>query len=772
MGNFTKLICGILVLFSTWTSAQVINPNWKYIRPTNTGIGGDYIQTIEVDRFGNKWSGGYMPFWSEGSVTRFNDTVWTNWSNFEGYLPADRVYDVAFDNNDGLWVATNGVGNGIDHGGISHYDGSAWITYNMLNTSMPGDDFRGICVDHNNNVWATYYSTGNGTGGVCKFDGTTWTIYNSSNSVLPQGFLDKIDVDAQNNIYVGTDIGLAKFNGSSWSILTMQNSGLTGNQVKDVEFDDITNKLYVVTGLAVDVFDGTNWSHFNSSNTPISATGLWAVDAHGDSLIVTTIGGTYMTYVFDGTTWFTHNEMDHTYDARIDHDGNFWICGIGFIEKFDGSNWTTYTRYNTGLTTYFTGQIFIDSKNQKWFASSENGGINRFDCPLWEDYGPWNSGLWPSPPTLAPSGSSITEDIYGNIWMSYYTGVIVKVPGGDMQNYPAWTTWQYATLPNLTCRLVSADSAGNVWTDGGCGVAAQYDSVTNGWITHNLYAMGLPCGSNNYMYSINTDPYTGKVWFCTQAGIAIYDAGNWTIWSSSNGMLPFQNDYYDVAFDSQGNAWIASDNGLIKHNGTSWVIYNESNSGLLANHVQSITIDSNDVMYMAAFNVTTAPYYGGLNIFDGANWQSFAFGSSPMPHYQLEWLELDKLGNLWINSSTMGTIVYNANGIQGFECLDYSLQTGGPTGVSDANPVTSAEISAWPNPFQYETVVELFMDKNYEGTVSLYDVTGSLVWEEKNYKLTAGSNSIIIDGNKLNSGMYIFKLTRPGFNHTVKIFKK
>ena len=135
MKIFTIINLLIALTISTHSFAQ--NPSWKYLRASNTGMGGDFVQTIEIDRFGNKWTGGYMPFWSEGSVARFNDTAWTNWSNFEGYLPADRVYDVAFDNNDGLWVATNGVGNGVAHGGISHYDGTTWTSYTSANSPLP-----------------------------------------------------------------------------------------------------------------------------------------------------------------------------------------------------------------------------------------------------------------------------------------------------------------------------------------------------------------------------------------------------------------------------------------------------------------------------------------------------------------------------------------------------------------------------------------------------------------------------------------------------------
>jgi hypothetical protein len=41
-----------------------------YVRPGNTGVAGDYHHTITGDRFGNIWTGGYMPFWSDGSCSK------------------------------------------------------------------------------------------------------------------------------------------------------------------------------------------------------------------------------------------------------------------------------------------------------------------------------------------------------------------------------------------------------------------------------------------------------------------------------------------------------------------------------------------------------------------------------------------------------------------------------------------------------------------------------------------------------------------------------
>lgn len=162
---FTIIVCGFMIFTATLV-ASAQNSNWKYIRPSTTGLGGDYLQCIKVDRCGNKWTGGYLPFWSEGAVTRFDDSTFTCWSNVDGYLPADRVYDLAFDSHDGLWVATNGVGNAIEHGGITHYDGINWTTWTSANSPLPADDMRGIVVDHNDVVWATFLNVTDGIGGI------------------------------------------------------------------------------------------------------------------------------------------------------------------------------------------------------------------------------------------------------------------------------------------------------------------------------------------------------------------------------------------------------------------------------------------------------------------------------------------------------------------------------------------------------------------------------------------------------------------------------
>ncbi len=57
-----------LVFLLLLNSTAQSNPEWFYVRPGNTGVAGEYHHTITGDRFGNIWTGGYNPFWSEGQL--------------------------------------------------------------------------------------------------------------------------------------------------------------------------------------------------------------------------------------------------------------------------------------------------------------------------------------------------------------------------------------------------------------------------------------------------------------------------------------------------------------------------------------------------------------------------------------------------------------------------------------------------------------------------------------------------------------------------------
>jgi ligand-binding sensor domain-containing protein len=762
------------LLLSVILSAQ---EQFKYIRPSNTGLGGDYYNCLRVDGCGNKWTGGYLPFWSEGAVVRFDENNgFTCWSNFEGYIPADRVYDLAFDSNGGLWVATNGVGNGVAHGGITHFDGTTWTTWTSANSPLPYDDMRGIVVDHNDVVWATFEDTSEGIGGVVRFDGTNWTIFQPSNSTIPTDNVDKITVDQHNNIWVGTDDkGVLKYDGTTWTNYDNTNSGMANYIVRDVEFDASTNKLYAVTTNAVNIFDGANWTQINSSNAPISASGLWAVDARGDKMIITTVGGTYKTYVYNGSAWTSIDEIDHTYDARIDNDGNYWTAGNGVIMKYDGTTWTAYNGKNSGLTGMFNDDLFIDTGNRVWFASNDNGGINRFECPYWRDFNRHNAGLWPNLIEYTASGSGITEDSSGDIWMLYNgaPGGVIQVPDGNVDNPASWVVWDNSnsSISMSGVNRAAGDHSGNVWIgyDSACSVS-KYSHNTNSWTNYNLYALGqTTCGAGSQVESIKVDG-DNNVWVCGWAGLAKYDQSAWTFYSPLN--TPMQQGIVsDIAFDNFGNKWIATEHGLYKFDGTNWTTYNDSNSGMFGNFCTSVLVDNAGVVWVGCYNPDLFPIPGGLCSFNGTTWTQYSPQNSGLQERWVDRMALDQSGNIWIMSAAHGASIFNPNGVVGYDCLDNTFQNCGILASNQFSNEVEPSVS-FQNPVKSSVALQLNVQKDQSVSYTVSDITGKTVLKEQTCQLHQGNNQLTVDFSALQSGIYFCRLKSEQFNQTLKIVKE
>ncbi|MBK7965117.1 MAG: hypothetical protein IPK10_07370 [Bacteroidetes bacterium] len=58
MKNILFILFGLMFAFTVNSQST----NWKYFRPSNTGVGGEEHNFISGDRFGNIWTGGRAIF--------------------------------------------------------------------------------------------------------------------------------------------------------------------------------------------------------------------------------------------------------------------------------------------------------------------------------------------------------------------------------------------------------------------------------------------------------------------------------------------------------------------------------------------------------------------------------------------------------------------------------------------------------------------------------------------------------------------------------------
>ena len=195
----------------------------------------------------------------------------------------------------------------------------------------------------------------------------------------------------------------------------------------------------------------------------------------------------------------------------------------------------------------------------------------------------------------------------------------------------------------------------------------MYDKTANTWeqwYTGN----GLTGPATALGKGPNGEMYVGHY-----QGLDVYNNGTWTAIDLAPQGIERTND---IKFDSNGNLWLATTQGLWKYDGTTWTNWNETNSNIAANYVTAIDIDAANNIYLSAHNTQIWPYYGGISYFDGtgSTFTTFLDGSSPLAHKQVEDIAVDSFGNIWALTQSEGFSIYNPNGIDGFDCIDHTLE--------------------------------------------------------------------------------------------------
>ena len=68
----SSLLLVAAVAWAAPASAVPVDPTWTIHKPSTTGIPGDTTLDIFVDGVGKPWIPGYITFWEEGGMARFD----------------------------------------------------------------------------------------------------------------------------------------------------------------------------------------------------------------------------------------------------------------------------------------------------------------------------------------------------------------------------------------------------------------------------------------------------------------------------------------------------------------------------------------------------------------------------------------------------------------------------------------------------------------------------------------------------------------------------
>jgi ligand-binding sensor domain-containing protein len=308
------------------------------------------------------------------SVSFSQDNTWKHFDKANSGLPTNTIRCVTQDSRGIYWIATW-------DSGLVKYDGKKWTVFNTQNSGLPNNCVYSITFDKKGKLYI-----GTMGGGLAIFDGKSkWKIYDVKNSKIPENWIYSVALDKKSNIWVGTfSEGLGVFDGKQWKAYNKTNSILLDNKVTYIDIDKFDNKILATQRELVFIIDDEWKSESDMKIDSLDYIAYWiSTTADGKKLISYKYGGGIV--LFDGKNFQSFKKNNSTipiegfYSAvedkkKIIYAGSF---GEGVV-SFDGIKWTLWDKSNSPLKDNLIFNIYVDSKNNKWF-STYFGGLSIYN---------------------------------------------------------------------------------------------------------------------------------------------------------------------------------------------------------------------------------------------------------------------------------------------------------------------------------------------------------------------------------------------------------
>ena len=514
-----------------------------------------------------------------------------SWSLADG-LPQGSVITIAQTHDGYLWLGTLN--------GLVRFDGNSVTKFNVNNTPALSDNVVNFLFeDSRSNLWV-----GTANGRLCAIQGGEIKQFNAG---LPGGKIVFADEDKTGTIwfYVSTgnytsagsfisfkdgqlDLHPASYpaqlfyrifnlrlpgkNGVVWQL---QNGRVQTLRRQTLEKDQETPWHYEMVPREVQLSDGSSVQFLGDANVTAACE-----DRDGNLVVGTHDSGVYW---FDAAGGYSHISTDKGFSQNIvlslycDREGNLWAGTDGdgleriskktftvteentpnspvsiaesIAEDATGGVWTAFDRRGlsytlTNSTTNFrigsftnASTVFVDNRQQVW-AGTRNEGLFRLEAG---DFQPVKD--------VQPLGQQIFalfQSRDGTLWVGGQNGLA----SFDGQ---AWKIFSSADgLPPCAIRAFAEDVNSNLWIGSdSAGVFVLRDGKM------------LPTNAPVKDISCLLADRDGVLWAGTSGhGLARFAQGQWTAYSSRNGLLGDDIGY--LIEDDFTNLWLGSYEGLMR----------------------------------------------------------------------------------------------------------------------------------------------------------------------------------------------------------------
>lgn len=768
--RYTLFVLALLPIFLF--AQSTFETSWRYYRPGNTGIQGDYATALWLDANGDPYIAANTGNWGEGGVARFDQAAnqWINYSNVDypvlgSFDNGDvQILDIVEDFDHNLWMG--------NFKGALKFNPSAGIetaqAYDAGNSALMGFTYD-VDLAPDSTLWFT-------SGGLVRYSSRTdeWTYWDGSNTriaVQPKAGGGYLVWSA--DTYFGYVFTYDSETGLYTSYMPDTQGQIAGLPGKDC-VDDAGN--FWALRMSVDGNwetleyqrpDG-NWVYPAPPYENIS----YYIDAfkafgNGKALLVTANGETWM---FDGTAWQNFGiwrPYEFTYGVDMDAQGNVWVCGIEGAAKRDAvtGEWQRYRLTNTSQIDYFVEDMSVDASGNVWMTGNAGtgvGGFQMFDGTRWTGFNPYTYGIGYTFPYQADN----TQAIY---WRPSNGNVVFNPTFNGIHS---WDGTNFHPLEDFltTSKGFAEDSHGRLWSLGEYYNIRYYNDTTQEWTTVPITGWGA---------RIMRDPATdGAVWAATDYEILRTDGIN----SFSRLISDFPGSaawFTGFATDESGIVWVGT-----------WSQFTSTGSTLIrldpasgdyqtwsydegwpfpGEHVRPMTITPDGKIWMQ-YDSEYPSTDAGLLWFDGTT--VGVFPSSPggvpqwggLPNSTIKEIEVRTIPGgyeLWLTCLGRGIAVLKV--------------LTGSVGVAEASPVAqSTSLTASPNPATDKVKIGFTLENAGAVRLSVHDLNGREVSELLSASLSEGLHTSEWDlgnaeGKRVQPGIYIARLSTVQQTKTVKI---
>ncbi|MBL9032547.1 MAG: hypothetical protein JNM80_12680 [Phycisphaerae bacterium] len=660
---------------------------WRYYRPGNTGIQGDYCDAIWIGPDNDPWIGGYQPSFEEGGLAKFvqAENRWINISNVDypeiGHpdnTGTTRVRDITADAQGNLWM---GTGRGVlrFNPGIGPASLKRW---GADNSPWPGGWVTNIEISPDGTVWASGYATVWGGGGLMRYSPATgaWTYLGATR---PEVLAVQPRPGGGYYLWAGDGPGTIgttqRFDSTTQAWTTFPSTSGNPRNLPGNKCVDSAGNLWAYRVLP---------DNFNAVLDCRRPDGTWigVPPPPGSASVLRTTGvlralaivGSEV-YRFDGTSWSSLGDWGNgfwTYDLAMDSSNAVWASGVGGAAKRDPATglWQRYRVTNTSQFEFFNNDLTVSQvTGEVWAcanAGSGVGGMVRFDGTRWTGYNQLTYGLghpWPFP-----------TDNSNAIYLRPSNGAVVVNPmfGGTSQL--VGTTW--SGLPGGSGDVVQyvEDSTGRLWQLGEYFNLSYWTGAA--WMNVGIAAWGS---------QLRADPdRPGTVW--AHAGYEVVRTDGTYRFSRTIDDFPeltSQSDtIWGMAVGRQGVAWLGcsvylgaggSGGGLIRldaSTGAYTMMKYETGWPLPGKYVTPWVVTPDGRVWMTYTQVHQSFEGGGLCWYDPATGAVGTFpgpvpSGSPqwggLPHTQIRDVEVRLIPGgyeLWMSCLSRGIAVLTVTG--------------------------------------------------------------------------------------------------------------